>query len=133
MSDTNKIFLTGRLGDDPSLKYTPAGKAIANFDIAVNDGFGENKKTFWIKIIVWEKQAENCANYLKKGMQCLIEGKLSIREWETSDGQKRKATEVVANRVQFLERATSNKPPQQESAQSHDDDISGIDLNSLPF
>jgi single-strand DNA-binding protein len=102
MNDLNKIFLTGRLGDSPELRYSPAGDAVANFDLAVNSGYGDNQITDWFKIVVWKKQAENCVNYLKKGSKVLVEGRVRFRSYETQDGQKRKVTEVIASHVQFL-------------------------------
>lgn len=125
MSDLNKVFQTGRLGKEVDLRYTPAGKAVAVFEIAVNDGFGDNKKTYWFKVIAWEKLAEACAEYLKKGSKCLVEGKLTNRNYETQDGQKRHVTEIVALSVQFLDgKKTEVKQPKQEPE---------IDLDNLPF
>lgn len=125
MSDLNKVFQTGRLGKEVDLRYTPAGKAVAVFEIAVNDGFGDNKKTYWFKVIAWEKLAEACAEYLKKGSKCLVEGKLTNRNYETQDGQKRHVTEIVALSVQFLDdKKTEVKQPKQEPE---------INLDDLPF
>jgi single-strand DNA-binding protein len=131
----NHIDLVGRLTRDPEIRYTPNGVAVANFDIAVDRDVknqqGEREVDF-IKIVVWQKQAENCANYLKKGRLAGVEGRLQIRNYETTDGQKRKVAEVVASRVQLLERANGDKPLQPEPTQSHRD-IDDIDLNDLPF
>jgi single-strand DNA-binding protein len=131
----NHISLIGRACADPTLKYTPNGIAVSNFNLAVNRDVkskqGEQEVDF-ISIISWQKQAEAVANYLKKGRLVAVEGRLQIRNYE-QDGQKRKAAEVVASRVQFLESAHNDKPPQQEPMKPHDDDISGIDLNDLPF
>jgi single-strand DNA-binding protein len=127
MSDLNKIFLTGRLGDNPDLRYSPTGDAVANFDIAVNSGSGDNQTTDWFKIVAWKKQAENCANYLKKGSKVLVEGRVRFRSYETQDGQKRKVTEVIASHVQFL----GNKDGQAPEPANQDD--SGINLDDLPL
>ena len=125
MSDLNKIFITCRLGKDVDLRYTAAGKAVASFDGAVTDGYGDNKKTYWFRVIAWEKTAEACANHLKKGSKCLIEGKLTNREYEAQDGQKRRVTEIVALSVQFLDgQKAEPKQPEKEPE---------IDLDNLPF
>ena len=120
----NKIFLLGNLGKSPELRYTPQGKAVSTFSLAVNEGSGDNQKTLWVDIVTWEKTAENCANHLNKGSKVLVEGKLSIRGWEDKDGGKHKKTEVVASFVQFLDRG--------EKGQAQSDNTSEIDLNDLP-
>jgi len=101
----NKVILIGRLGQDPELRYTPNGVAVCNFSIAVQRPFtnqqGE-RDVDWVDIVVWRKQAENCANYLAKGRQVAVEGRLQVRSYETDEGQRRRVTEVVANNVQFL-------------------------------
>jgi single-strand DNA-binding protein len=128
----NHIVLIGRLTRDPELRYTPNGIAVANFDLAVDrpttNANGE-RETDFIRIVAWQKQAENCANYLKKGRLVAVEGRLQIRGYETQDGQKRRVAEVVANFVQFLERKEDGQAP----AASGGDNLGGIDLNSLPF
>jgi single-strand DNA-binding protein len=103
----NRIILIGRLTRDPELKYTPNGKAVATFTLAV-DRFrtksqGE-RETDFITIVVWEKQAENCANYLGKGSLAAVDGRLQIRSFEGKDGQRRWMTEVVAETVRFLDK-----------------------------
>lgn len=127
----NHIVLIGRLTRDPELRYTPNGVAVANFDLAVDRpvAAGKEKEADYIRIVAWQKQAELCANYLKKGRLVGIEGRLQIRPYETTDGQKRKVAEVVANFVQFLDRGESGQP--QPAAQSNNDQE--IDLDSLPF
>jgi single-strand DNA-binding protein len=119
----NHITLTGRLTRDPELRYTPNGVAVANFDLAVPRP-GEKKETDFIRIIAWKKTAELCADYLKKGRQVAVEGRLQIRSYETQDGQKRRVAEVVANQVQFLERAKVDKPEREDD---------GINLDDMPF
>lgn len=127
----NKVILTGNLGADPDSRYTPDGKAVTTFDIAVSDGYGEHKKTYWFKIVAWEKLAEVCADNLKKGRKVLVEGKLMTRSYETQDGQKRKVTEIVAGHVEFLDRAQEANSGENNSNQSGDD--LGINLDDLPF
>jgi single-strand DNA-binding protein len=107
MADFNKVILLGRLTRDPELRYTPAGSPVCNFDLAVNRSYttqgGERRdEVCFITIVVWGKQAETCAEYLKKGGQTLVEGRLTQRSWETPEGQKRSKHEVVGERVQFL-------------------------------
>lgn len=104
----NKIILIGRLVQDPELRYTPSGTAVTKFTLAVNrsraNKQGESEADF-IDIVVWQKQAEACANYLGKGRLVAVEGRLQIRSYDDSQGIRRKAAEVVANTVRFLDRA----------------------------
>ncbi len=104
----NKAILIGRLTRDPELRYTPAnGVAVATFTLAVNRPFtnqqGEREADF-IPIVVWRKQAENCANYLNKGSQVALEGRIQVRSYEDKEGQRRWVTEVVADNVRFLDK-----------------------------
>lgn len=134
----NHITLIGRLTRDPGLKYTQNGVAVGDFDLAVDrevkskDG---NRETDFIRIVTWQKQAEHCANYLKKGRLVAVEGRLQIRTYEATDGQKRRVAEVVANRVQFLERADTGQGGQSNftSPAVGPDDFGGINLDDLPF
>jgi single-strand DNA-binding protein len=135
----NHIVLIGRLTRDPELRYTPNGLAVATFTLAVDRDRAPNqqgeKETDFIRIVTWQKQAEVCANYLKKGRLVAIEGRLQIRNYETQDGQKRTAAEVVANRVQFLERNRdeAGAPGISPGPVSPAEDIEGINLDDLPF
>lgn len=102
----NKVILVGNLGVDPELKHTNGGKAVANLSIATNESFknaaGERQdRTEWHRVTVWGDQAEVCAKYLEKGRMVYVEGKLQTRSWE-QDGQKRYATEIIADKVTFL-------------------------------
>ena len=98
----NKWIGIGRLCRDVELRFTPnTGNAVANFTLAI-DRIGTDKGTDFIDIVVWNKQAENCAQYLAKGSLCAVDGRLQIRTYEAKDGQKRRVAEVVANSVQFL-------------------------------
>ena len=107
MANLNKVFLIGNLTRDPELRNTPGGTAVANLGLAVNrkfkDSTGELKEEVcFLTVTVWDKQAEACCEYLKKGSPVFVEGVLQSRFWETGDGQKRSAIDVRAERVQFL-------------------------------
>ena len=113
MANFNKVLLLGNLTRDPELRYTPNGAAVASFGLAVNRKYkqGDDWKdeVCYVDITVWGKQAENCAEYLNKGSQAFIDGRLHFQSWETDAGQKRNKLEVVANNVQFLGRAGGPK------------------------
>lgn len=98
----NRVILVGRLTKDPDLRYTPNGKAVCSFTLACNRPFGDNEADF-INCNIWGKPAENLANYIKKGGQIGIEGRIQTRNYENSEGNRVYVTEVVADRVQFLE------------------------------
>lgn len=108
----NRIVLIGRLTKDPELRYTPNGKAVAGFTLAVDRPFknqqGEREADF-ISIVVWGQQAENCANYLSKGKLAAVDGRLQIRTFDGQDGQRRWVTEVVADTVKFLSPKSSGE------------------------
>lgn len=107
MNNVNIVTLSGRLTRDPELRYIPSGTAICNFSIAVNRTYGKDgdrrEETTYIDIVVWQKQAEICAEHLKKGRLVLVEGRLNQQKWEAQDGTKRSKHEVVANMVYFLD------------------------------
>ncbi len=108
MAGINKVILIGNLGRDPEVRYTPDGAAVANFSIATSQEWkdretGEKReKTEWHRIVAWRKLGELCGEYLSKGRQVYIEGRLQTRDWEDRDGNKRYTTEVIASEVQFL-------------------------------
>jgi len=124
----NKIILIGRLGQDPELRYTPNGVAVCNFSIAVQRPFtnqqGE-REVDWVDIVVWRKQAENCANYLAKGRQVAVEGRLQVRSYETDEGQRRRVTEVVANNVKFLDYGQDNDGGNNQGQMANDNQSQG--------
>lgn len=114
----NKVLLIGRLGSNPEVRYTGGGAAVANFNIATSESWNDKnsgqrqERTEWHRIVVWGKLAELCNQYLSKGRQVYVEGRLQTRQWDDKDGNKRYTTEVVANTVQFL---GSNQGQQAES------------------
>jgi len=103
----NKAILVGRLCNDPELRYTPSGVAVANFRLAVDRPFtnqqGE-RETDFIDIVAWRQDAEFAANYLGKGRLVLVDGRIQVRNWMTQDNQRRRSVEVVADRVRGLDR-----------------------------
>ena len=110
MSGVNKVILVGNLGADPQIRYTPQGTAVANFSLATTERFnnknGEREsRTEWHRIIAWGRLAEICNEYLKKGKQVYIEGRIQTRQWDDKDGNKRTTTEIVANNMVMLGRA----------------------------
>jgi single-strand DNA-binding protein len=108
MAGVNKAIIIGNLGRDPEVRYLPSGQSVANFSVATSESFNDKsgnrqERTDWHNIVVYGKQAELCGQYLKKGRQVYVEGRISYREYEAKDGSgKRKVTEIVALRVQFL-------------------------------
>jgi single-strand DNA-binding protein len=107
MSGVNKVILIGNLGADPELRYTSGGSAVTELRLATSRRYttkdGQSKEdTQWHRVVVWGKSAENCKNYLSKGRQVYVEGRLQTRQWEDRDGNKRYTTEVVAEQVNFL-------------------------------
>ena len=103
----NKVIILGHLGSDPELRYTPSGAAVANFNVATNERWPDKEGNFqehteWHRIVCWRKLAEIAGEYLKKGRQVYIEGKLRTRNWEDQNGVKRYQTEIIASNMQML-------------------------------
>ncbi|WP_346355135.1 single-stranded DNA-binding protein [Azotosporobacter soli] len=130
----NKVILVGRLAQDPEVRYTQNGNAVASFSVAVDSGFGENKRTDFVPIVAWRKLAEVCGNNLTKGRRVLVEGSLNIRSYEAQDGQKRRVTEVVAQNVEFLDSkqsAPGGAPGAVNAPGSTEGTGNGFDMNSF--
>ncbi len=109
----NKVLLLGNLTRDPELRYIPSGQAVTSFTVASNRTYlaasGEKKEDVsFIRVVTWARLAETCNEYLKKGSQVFVEGRLQSRSWEAQDGTKRSAVEVVASGVQFLGRPSAS-------------------------
>lgn len=105
----NKVMLIGRLGRDPELRYTQSGSAVANLNLATDESYTDRdgnkiERTEWHRVIVFQRQAENCAHYLAKGSLVYVEGSLQTRKWQDQQGQDRYTTEIKAQRIQFLDR-----------------------------
>jgi len=107
MGSVNKVILVGNLGRDAELRYTPGGAAVATLNLATtevwNDKQGQRQeKTEWHRVVLWGKQAETLQEYLVKGKQIYVEGRLQTRQWDDKDGNKRYTTEIKADRVTLL-------------------------------
>jgi single-strand DNA-binding protein len=107
MGSVNKVILVGNLGRDAELRYTPGGAAVATLNLATtevwNDKGGQRQeKTEWHRIVLWGKQAESLQEYLTKGKQIYVEGRLQTRQWDDKDGNKRYTTEIKADRITLL-------------------------------
>lgn len=105
----NKVMIIGHLGQDPELRYAQNGTPMANFSVATDESYNDREgnrveRTEWHRITVFQRAAENCANYLSKGSRVYIEGSLQTRKWQDKDGNDRYTTEIRAQRVQFLDR-----------------------------
>jgi len=120
----NRIVLVGNLTRDPEIRYVQSGSAVTKFAIAVNRRTKNGDETTFVDIVAWDngnyKLAETCNTYLKKGSSVLVEGRLVIRAFEDKDGNKRKATEVVIDTMQMLDRAPASKGGANGDDASHD-------------
>jgi single-strand DNA-binding protein len=107
MSGVNKVILVGRLGADPEVRYTASGTAVGNFRLATSENWTDKggqrqERTEWHRVVCWGKLAELAGEYLSKGRQVYIEGRLQTRQWDDRDGNKRYTTEIVTREMQFL-------------------------------
>lgn len=105
----NKAILVGRLGADPDIRYTQDGSPVANFNLATNESYrdqhgNKQENTEWHRIVAFNKQAKFCSDYLSKGRLCLVEGKIQTRKWKDREGMERYTTEIMAHRLQPLDR-----------------------------
>jgi single-strand DNA-binding protein len=137
MASVNKVILVGNLGADPEVRYTPSGKAVATFNVATKEQWtgkdGEKtERTEWHKIVAWARLGEICGEYLHKGSQVYVEGRLQTKSWEDKEGNKRYTTEIVAQIMQMLgsaagkggtAKSTEERFPTEEPVTIPDDDI----------
>lgn len=149
MSSLNKAMLIGNLGKDPEVRYTQSNKAVATLTVATSERFKDNngelqERTEWHRVIVWNRLAEICQQYLKKGSKVYIEGKIQTNAWEDKEGQKRYTTEILGLTMTMLDSKggggnngessnySSAPKPQEETPVDFSDDIDDGD-DSLPF
>ncbi len=121
MAGLNKVMIIGNLGADPEMRYTADGNAMTSFRVAASRNWstpeGERREeTEWFSIVAWRKLAEQCSQFLQKGRRVYVEGRLRTRSWDAPDGQKRYRTEVVADKVLFLDRPGGAPLPEEEEA-----------------
>jgi single-strand DNA-binding protein len=107
MGSVNKVILVGNLGRDAELRYTPGGAAVATLNLATTEVWNDRnnqrqEKTEWHRVVLWGKQAESLQEYLTKGKQIYVEGRLQTRQWDDKEGQKRYTTEIKADRITLL-------------------------------
>ncbi|MEX0778310.1 MAG: single-stranded DNA-binding protein [Balneolales bacterium] len=115
MSSLNKAMIIGNLGADPDVRYTQSNKAVANLSIATTEKFKDSngelqERTEWHRVVVWNRLAEICQSYLKKGSKVYIEGKIQTRSWEDKDGQKRYTTEILGLTMTMLDSKGGSQP-----------------------
>ena len=107
MASLNKVMIIGNLGADPEMRYTANGSAVTSFNVAANEQFTDRagarqERTEWFSVVTWNRLAETCAQYLTKGRQVYVEGRMQTRSWDDQSGQKRYRTELIAETVKFL-------------------------------
>jgi len=134
MSGVNKVILVGHLGNDPEIRYTQGGTPVGNFRLATTERWmnknGERgERTEWHRVVVWGKLAEICSEYLSKGKQVYIEGRLQTRQWQDKDGNSRYTTEVTANNMVMLgkagDRVEVGAPPNHSDSPPEDVSVGG--------
>ncbi len=108
MASLNRVQVIGNVGTEPEMRFTPSGKPVTSFSVATNEKFGDNEHTEWFSVVAWAKLAESCNQYLAKGRQVYVEGRLQTRKWDSDDGQTHYRTELIANRVLFLGKREDN-------------------------
>jgi len=136
MAGINKVILVGNLGADPEMRYTPGGMAVATFRLATsetraNKDGNKETKTEWHRVVAFGKLAEICGEYLSKGKQVYIEGKIQTRSWDDKDGNKKYTTEILANTMQML--GGRGESSSHGASDVSADDIPASDIDDVPF
>lgn len=138
----NKVILIGRATKDFELRYTPNGTAVSQGTIAVDRPSQGEKDTDFINLVAWRQLAETCANYIKKGHRFALEGRIQVRNYENNEGKRVYVTEVVIDRVEFLESKNANHTPHSQGGKANhsrnsdpftDDTPIDISSDDLPF
>ena len=133
MSPLNRVILIGNLTRDPEIRYTPNGIPVASFTLAVNRPFLDRereRKADFIPVVTWRKQAERCSEYLMRGSQVAVDGRIQVRSYEDRDGIRRVVTEVIAWRVEFLQRLKKPPTPEEVPLEEEENEIDSISISS---
>lgn len=130
----NKIMVIGNLGTDPEMRYTPSGKPVTTFRLAINrvyrtDDGERREETEWFTVVAWDRLAEQSNQYLAKGRRAYIEGRFRSRKWESQDGQPRSVNEIIANSILFLDQVSASDDASRESGEA----AGVVDPDDLPF
>lgn len=138
MSGVNKVILVGNLGRDPEVRYSQSGTAVANFSIATSESWTDKQgqrqeRTEWHRIVAWGKLAELCGEYLARGRQVYVEGKLQTRKYEDKNGIEKYSTEINANQVTFLGGKGNGASPAREPAPTPSHNPGPLGGNDDPF
>ena len=140
MLTLNKVMIIGNVGTEPEMRFTPNGNPVTSFRVATNRVYttpeGERKQeTEWFTVVAWNRLAENCNQYLTKGQRVYAEGRLQTRSWESQDGQQRSRSEIVANRVLFLDRQAMAPTPGEggEEAATHSSEPEPAAVEDVSF
>ena len=135
MLSLNKVMIIGNVGTEPEMRFTPNGNPVTSFSVATNRVYttpeGERKEeTEWFNVVAWNRLAENCNQFLAKGRRVYAEGRLHTRTWEGQDGQKRSRTEIIANRVIFLDRREAASSPEEAVEETG---VGELEPEDIPF
>ncbi len=145
MASLNKVMIIGNLGSDPEMRFTPNGNPVTSLRVATSRVYttaeGERKQeTEWFTVVAWSKLAEQCNQFLAKGRLVYAEGRLRTHTWESQDGQKHYRTEIIANRVTFLDRQASAALPEEkveeekvEEEKVEEAEVGELEPEDIPF
>jgi len=133
VASLNKVMIIGNLGSEPEMRFTPSGNPVTSFRVATNRVYttteGERKEeTEWFTVVAWNRLAEQCNQFLTKGRLVYAEGRLHTRTWESQDGQKHYRTEMIANRVVFLDRQAVAPLPEEKVEEAGE-----LEPEDIPF
>ena len=131
----NKVMIIGNLGRDPEMRYTPSGRPVTTFSVAVSRSWkspnGEHRsETEWFKVVAWGRLAEICKEFLRKGQQVYIEGRLKTRQWEDKEGHQRSSVELIANEMTMLGNRREKSPEEESPLEEMPPEI---DEDEFPF
>ncbi len=138
MVSLNKVMIIGNLGSEPEMRFTPNGNPVTSFRVATNRVYttpeGERREeTEWFTVVAWSKLAEQCNQFLTKGRLVYAEGRLRTHTWEGQDGQKRSRTEIIANRVTFLDRQAAAPSPEEKGEEGLEGEAGELEPEDIPF